>query len=795
MALNAKDVVSLGDARVGEATSLHDTDRFPVYAGSLPLEFVQYATLASLILGKGAAVNQFASVAALRASTAAQDIVLVSGYYAPGDGGGGPFARLIGDTTTVDDGAEVIVDAAGRRFKRLWDGAFDFRWCGGVGDGVGAVGTDNSPALNRFCYLARKASAAGKGFHLYVPPGRYLWNATNCGYYWNAGIKKLTFEARHTSWLNVSTDADGNKRRQWPVPTAPLINTTGGTLVGVAPNYPLSWLINNTAVGDTSFFTTTPSDAAAWSAGEEVLLASNDTQFLGYPFNCDQFEYNTVISTNLSTGEVVLKYPIKYQHLTTYPDGGVPAPSSLPCGRGRAWKVSSSVYYVPDPLNFPAVVNLLLPFEIDHHYIGLTIEQTANPPATYMAITGRSMRFTDCVMPGLSPTVAGTVVFDNVEVTDQSEMDKLVERVVLRRVRSKYSIFFQSSSISFLDASECKLAGLGLGTVKYANVTNCDLDGIAFGSIYGMARNVNVIGGTIRGLMAPGASADVIGTPANHIDGTQITYANGVISMPKGATEQTYWGLIKGVQINLSTSGGSFSGDTGTGVVTEIYEDNPGGPAGSVHFKTTWPWASLPAWAGTGVRVVRSGFINVLGTTGCDAVRNLAEAAKRGLKPWEFIRVQLINGTTSGGGVDGILGALTTMDFNVRQASSVSGAKIILGAYLLTDTVFDDQQLLEITIDLTVKGRRKITLDGVTGIVGADAVKFAGSAVTALPAGRFSGGVISWGHNISLPATYGQLPVLTFDMTTNGGMYGDVLVRNLDRLTNPITNVVGLVPA
>lgn len=69
------------------------------------------------------------------------------------------------DTTTVDNGGTVIVDGAGRRWKRVFDGVVSVLWFGAVGDGV----TNNSPAI----LLAINANVKT----LYFPSGSYVFES------------------------------------------------------------------------------------------------------------------------------------------------------------------------------------------------------------------------------------------------------------------------------------------------------------------------------------------------------------------------------------------------------------------------------------------------------------------------------------------------------------------------------------------------------------------------------------------------------------------------------------------
>jgi hypothetical protein len=92
--------------------------------------------------------------------------ILVEGYGAPGDGGGGEF-RWVGDPAT-DDGGLVInpaMDAAKGHWQRVYDGgAINCRWFGVLPP---AAASDNTTAIQKII---------DAGGPLYVPPGDYGLN-------------------------------------------------------------------------------------------------------------------------------------------------------------------------------------------------------------------------------------------------------------------------------------------------------------------------------------------------------------------------------------------------------------------------------------------------------------------------------------------------------------------------------------------------------------------------------------------------------------------------------------------
>jgi len=109
-----------------------------------------------------------ANITALRALNALGSVpaqVQLTNTHVAGDGGGA-FRYDASDTTTADNAGTVIVDAAGRRWKRQYSGAINVRWFGATGLDATA---DQSTAI--FAAVAA-CEAAGRGT-VYFPDGTY----------------------------------------------------------------------------------------------------------------------------------------------------------------------------------------------------------------------------------------------------------------------------------------------------------------------------------------------------------------------------------------------------------------------------------------------------------------------------------------------------------------------------------------------------------------------------------------------------------------------------------------------
>jgi Pectate lyase superfamily protein len=109
------------------------------------------------------------NIATLKASANTYGTVLVLGYYAAGDGGGGLFRWNSADVTADNAGTIIIPNSGGTgRWNRVYEqtSAINVRWFGAKGDNATNDGTSLLAAIT-FC----KASA---GKSLYFSNGTYL---------------------------------------------------------------------------------------------------------------------------------------------------------------------------------------------------------------------------------------------------------------------------------------------------------------------------------------------------------------------------------------------------------------------------------------------------------------------------------------------------------------------------------------------------------------------------------------------------------------------------------------------
>jgi hypothetical protein len=126
----------------------------------------------------GVAVFWVDTYASLRAHTyPPNEVVVLLGYYTPGDGGGGVFVYDGTNTVVEDHGTQLVVGTGtvpaagtvGQGWRRLYDGPLNVKWFGATGSGAGNESVAFTDGLNAL-------SALGGGT-LFIPKGTYRFTA------------------------------------------------------------------------------------------------------------------------------------------------------------------------------------------------------------------------------------------------------------------------------------------------------------------------------------------------------------------------------------------------------------------------------------------------------------------------------------------------------------------------------------------------------------------------------------------------------------------------------------------
>jgi hypothetical protein len=165
-----------------------------------------------------AAANYVNSVASLQDGNDDGDVVVLLGYYTPGDGGSGLLRWNASSTDTANNGTIfAIAGVSTGRWMRIYDDGVNVRWFGAKGDGV----VNDSPAIQAMIDFSESAFC-----EMYFPAGSYLVGSR---LYLNATAYDFTYRFSGASGMNtqliisddigggyalyVNTEADGSVSR------------------------------------------------------------------------------------------------------------------------------------------------------------------------------------------------------------------------------------------------------------------------------------------------------------------------------------------------------------------------------------------------------------------------------------------------------------------------------------------------------------------------------------------------------------------------------------------------------
>ena len=465
-------------------------------------------------------------------------------------------------------------------------------------------------------------------------------------------------------------------------------------------------------------------------------MASLDVQGNGYPPNCQQFEYVTITSVNSSTGVIGTGESIRYQHRTDYPDFTV----GVPCGKARVWKLNTGNWSPGNGASgtFPALV---VNWDIDYNIVGPLIVNVPTfafgfPGLPYQNFTGRRVLTFGWTGPGFSESTAQSVVHSDALMTTSGEPDKLVSYLTYRNCSSSVgtSLFFQSP-FDFVLLDNCRFSGVSTGTVKNFRAVNCDIGSLGIGYIdYGLSSNQEFDNCRIYNWSNTGAPLYDGVQGATSIDGTNISYANGVFTILKSGIG--FWGnVVPGGYLAFVAPAG-FPGDIGVMRILSTTEDST-----HVFITTDSPFTSVPVWCSP-AKFYYFQIMNVEfhGCTGCDQIRNFSEASAKGFRYFE--RLRLVTAGLPGGQWFGDLpqaaGNVTKVTVNPINIGGTSGVILTLtfDTYNSASNFAHDSGGMVLNFNVGVAGKRVLNKDSLTCTGGSDSFTLAGSPITVLPSYR-----------------------------------------------------------
>ena len=625
---------------------------------------------------------------------------------------------------------------------------------GAVGDGV----TDNSEAFKKFGHAARTLSTAGKAVRLNIPPGQYQYNAKSCfGFLFD--IRELHVVGYGAAVQNTYDTSIANSNYEFPWPH--IHSYLGG-------DYVLNnegCLLAQTAVGDKFVQLKNSNELAAAPAGSYVLIASLNIQYMGYPHNCDRFDYARVIDVDIAKGTLTLDRSLKYAHRQEFAELYDHTYCSGPhVGRARIWNLNK--YELHD---------------VEHTLEGLTVLPILHKKHDYHDIfhaAGHRQVFTNCTIPGYGVSNIEQFEMRGCRINGHGEIDKLVGDIVIDNCEFRGGLNFQSSSVdrvsiknsSFSDPTN--LASLYTGTAKSIHIDSCKIDTLSESLPFGLNRSLVISNSVIKkwGAGRDGYSqyGDISG-PLMEIDGENNTYANGVFTFQNFAAsilkhQGLIYNVVPGAQINLAGPdlglGPMITGDAGCGTVTGVGETN-----GHLIITTTLTYPRLPKWCANKFRIQRCGSLRIINSTGCATVTTASQADVLGKRPFEYFHLRFDTNSPRRGAFM-IAGELKRLSVNVEKTAPAGSTFTLYLSSCLDAQTFADAGRLAMTIDLAASGAREFTQTQLADKTTGDSLTLTGTQLTAIPAGKWLYQNAFWSFSydpLALPIAHRPVIDLQFD--------------------------------
>ena len=485
-------------------------------------------------------------------------------------------------------------------------------------------------------------------------------------------------------------------------PSGSTTGLTGWTITFSVPTLVGQWVTVNISAGTGSF--------ASLSGVWQITSQGSLTITVAAPAGLTA----TVSAGTLAAVGVVNCDAIECNHVTTYPD--VAYGGGLFCGLPRVWLLG------------PA-------WDATHIYEGLITGLAFNPPVgAYTGFVTFNIKKTvtiDWVGPGFSESVAQEVIHVRAKFKTVGETDKLVSRITYYDPDTSLGTGCQSCCPRNYIMIGGRMGGLtGWGQNLFASgvtfngaVTPDNFYGLSYGATF---ENCRIVGGGITNVLDGGNRLP--------IDGTNVTYTNGVLSLNiaamSGAGTLTQWSAVPGMIMMLEGTASDssvlgFTGDYGALLVLSVTVDNPASPT-VILIATNGPPALTGSWKTGFLRKLTVGPISLRNCQGPDQIRNASAATDAGQPYYQWFR-NVIMGNTNNPyqtalqfGINGLFVSFEC-DVTVPHPTSNATVTLIYKGYTFSPTAIT-LDAITIVINISIAGKRTINLSAFTGNQSGDSV-------------------------------------------------------------------------
>jgi hypothetical protein len=273
---------------------------------------------------------------------------------------------------------------------------------------------------------------------------------------------------------------------------------------------------------------------------------------------------------------------IRYQHRPDFPDWAAAGAGFTPCGKGRVWATTTGPYtytlnlgnvQAPTPTS---VTFTTVEWDCDHEYYDLFVGCPLYAVQYWFYMALRRIKTVNFKGVGFSETMSDHVIHEDPKNLQVAETDKLLGSVEYRggEYLSGTSLVFASASQDRVSLADYKVSGtLQLGACKTFYARNCDIGQLTATGGAGFRSEAIFNACRIFNTQFSVTLLDAIVTRS--IDGTNLSFANGIFSVLKSAgTGAGLFGAVPGQTLTLFGPSGVFVGDAGTGVILSVTEDS-----------------------------------------------------------------------------------------------------------------------------------------------------------------------------------------------------------------------------
>jgi hypothetical protein len=327
---------------------------------------------------------------------------------------------------------------------------------------------------------------------------------------------------------------------------------------------------------------------------------------------------------------------------------------------------------------------------------------------------------------GISAGASNIITHECRESLTPDEIDKLVKNIIEKTPNmGSQNIGMQSADPRNFLLLGGRVGGMVGGGGNFKAV-GAEIGVLDVGCEFGYCSSVALDSCRVNSNVGGGYGSSVFdGAEKQTIDGVNVTYASGVISINTAVITMEHWNTVPGMGVALEVAGVLFPGDAGFGIVTG-YNYNAG--TGIYQILTSLQPASISGNYTGNIYLFKVGPVTLKDCTGFDFIHTASIANKHSKRSFEYFE-QMLGGQygTATMQATSIYGLLTSVTVNVRTPAAVPTTFTLNLRTYNNQTFVEDSPITVIIIDLAIVGKRVITTTQFAGKESTDSITVNGS--------------------------------------------------------------------